>query len=124
MNIYGFLRLLWRGLYKTAVPLSGFYGLAITIVTLSGGISTITLNAFWLGISGAVILLFLCTFAAAAWTAFEVSQERSPRVCRDAAKLWRRVACRLPPEHVREKADRAETPRPLGPCYDRRYHSL
>lgn len=44
LNTYGFLRLLRRRLYNTAVPVSGVYAVAIVIAALSGGISIPTLN--------------------------------------------------------------------------------
>ncbi len=98
MNRYAFLHVLWRGLYKTAVPVSGFYGLAITIATLSGGLSAFTVAPFGLAVSGAVILLVVSTFAAAAWISFEASQERSPRVrvaMRQSFGSESRVVCLL-----------------------------
>ena len=80
MQKTGFLSLLWRGFKNTALPAAAAYGLLITVASLSGGLTSVTLSPFWLGTLGAAILFLVCTFGAAAMIAFRMNQSGSPRV--------------------------------------------
>jgi len=75
-----FLSLLLRGFRTTALPAAGAYALLLAIVSLGGGIVTVTLTPFWVGTIGVVVLFSICTFAAAALIAFRANQSASPRV--------------------------------------------
>ena len=73
LNTYGFLRLLRRRLYNTAVPVSGVYAVAIADSRAVGRYLDSHVESMLLGVSGAVVL-FVCTFEAAAWIVTVIQQ--------------------------------------------------
>ncbi|MFI5352858.1 MAG: hypothetical protein ACHQZS_07830 [Candidatus Binatales bacterium] len=77
MTTRGFLRVVWTGFYKVALPFVAVCGLALEVFELP---ATLTFSALFVKVVALLLLLAVCTLAAAAYSSYKAAQTMLPRV--------------------------------------------